>query len=414
MKKIQIVNPKDLYQEGFTYIHNGLGYILQKPNQEAQEMLATGKWVIPSDNEIVTDYIKTHALPWKIQIHIPSYNNFNAMQGYTNFANQLENGLINYGIEFTSNLNQDTDLICIINSVWAGANTDQIKSLKERANGKPICMFTMFESDHWIDSHVQEMEHVDFLIVPCKWNRDTLIKQGFTKPVFVCPLPNNDNFNYLERPNKRDVFTFLQYNAGDFRKGFPEYLEAFQEEFSPDENVKFVMKSRENDPANTNLNRFDNIFKSGRIQWIIKNMTHGELEIIHQDSDCFVFPSKGEGWGYPPIEALLTGNPVIITKAHSFLDWFNKACLPVKTGLEPATFSIFGERQEGTGNWFKPRKEDIKKQMRFVFEEWKREGRQAPIFLEAKKQAGKIKERFSQKRVANLFIDILRQNKILE
>lgn len=417
MKKLQIIRAEQLKHPDYLYISNRFDYILFKPKDEALSMIDNRNWFEATDDQIVLNYIRFNKLDWKVQIFVPNYDRFSPLQGYTFFADQLRRGLSNFGVDFTPTLKDDIDLILVINSVWAGANTGQLKALKEIANQKkvPLAMFTMWESDHWMDTHFEELKEADFLIVPCKWNKETLRKQGYKKPIYICPLPNNESYSYLERPVKRKRFVFLHYNACDYRKGFPEYYEAYKEEFKPDEEVGFIQKTRANDPAIVNFNPYLHELNSlHNFKWIQENLSIPDILDLHYKTECFIFPSKGEGWGYPPMEALLTGNPVIIPNQHSFKDWFNSGCLEVGTELEPASFSIAGVKQENTGNWFKPKKEDIKKQMRFIFEEWKREGREAPIFKEAKKQSKILFEKYSQKNVARKFIDILVKRKIIE
>ena len=418
MKKLEIITAEQLQTKGWKWVINQFGFIVKIQDEEADQRLKSGQWILANDEQIVSDFIKTNYLPWKPRIYVPNYNNFAPNQGYTHFARLLEAGLISKGIEFTTTLQPDTDLVLIINSVWAGANTGQLEKMANEAKAlnKQIAMFTMFESDHWITSHVNEMEHLDFLIVPSQWNKETLVKQGYTKPIYVCPLPIEDKYQLQERPVKRDTFTFLTYNGCDFRKGFPEYLDAFFEEFGEDEDVKYIQKTRADDSANVNFNpymeRLNNTGKR-KFVWIREDMNTNQLMALHAKTDCFVFPSKGEGWGYTPIEAILTGNPVIITEAHSFLDWINPACLPVQTTLEPATFSILGEIQDDVGFWFKPDKEDLKRQMRFIYETWKKEGREAEIFKQPLVERENLLKAYNKNAVSELFTIILQDRKII-
>jgi len=160
------------------------------------------------------------------------------------------------------------------------------------------------------------------------------------------------------------------------------------------------------------MERLNNTGKR-KFVWIREDYNTNQLMALHAKTDCFVFPSKGEGWGYTPIEAILTGNPVIITEAHSFLDWINPACLPVQTTLEPATFSILGEIQDDVGYWFKPDKEDLKKQMRFIYETWKKEGREADIFQQPLIERENLLKAYNKNAVAELFTIILQDRKII-
>ncbi|MEW9699935.1 glycosyltransferase family 4 protein [Paenibacillus sp. SI8] len=46
-------------------------------------------------------------------------------------------------------------------------------------------------------------------------------------------------------------------------------------------------------------------------------ITDGELRALYENASCFIFPSFYEGFGIPPIEAMLSGCPVIVSKVAS-------------------------------------------------------------------------------------------------
>jgi hypothetical protein len=132
------------------------------------------------------------------------------------------------------------------------------------------------------------------------------------------------------------------------------------------------------------------------------------VNILHSHH-AFVFPSKGEGWGYPPMEALATGMPVILTNAHGHKDFFTSGCYEVGTTFEPAEIAArdfeftMGNKKvtmksnqnnelwRNSGDWWKPNFEDIKKQMRHVFENYE------ACLEEAAKGATEIKAKYSYK-----------------
>ena len=46
-----------------------------------------------------------------------------------------------------------------------------------------------------------------------------------------------------------------------------------------------------------------------------------QLGVLYRSSDCFVLPTRGEGWGLPIIEAMACGVPVIATSWSAQCDF---------------------------------------------------------------------------------------------
>ncbi len=191
-------------------------------------------------------------------------------------------------------------------------------------------IYTMFESTKIPEEWIPYLKEADEILVPTKWCQSVFKKSGIVTK--VVPLGYDDTvFKYKERENKRQakkVFTFLHYNAFNIRKGFMELFKAFTEEFQPDEPVRLLLKTTANRPLlPITKAQYPNI------DIIYGKNTEGELANLIYESDCFVFPSRGEGFGMTPLEAMATGIPAILPNAHSFTEYFNADCMyEVKVG----------------------------------------------------------------------------------
>jgi glycosyltransferase involved in cell wall biosynthesis len=51
-------------------------------------------------------------------------------------------------------------------------------------------------------------------------------------------------------------------------------------------------------------------------------VTDPELKALYENASCFAFPSFYEGFGLPPLEALASGCPVVLSRAGSLLEIF--------------------------------------------------------------------------------------------
>ena len=64
----------------------------------------------------------------------------------------------------------------------------------------------------------------------------------------------------------------------------------------------------------------------GQVHWL-GYVSDGELRALYQSAMCFVFPSKYEGFGIPPLEAMHCGCPVLAARAASIPEVCGDAAL---------------------------------------------------------------------------------------
>ena len=92
---------------------------------------------------------------------------------------------------------------------------------------------------------------------------------------------------------------------------------------------------------------------------------------LYQQSDVFVLPSKGEGWGLPLIEAAATGLPIITTMYSGqteFLQPIVSSVVAVEYDMMPiacAEYQLFYPTTDGDwGSWAQPRIDSIRQALR--------------------------------------------------
>lgn len=241
--------------------------------------------------------------------------------------------------------------------------------VKDYGTQQKRILYTMYESSDWLPEWISSFNRLaDLVLVPCEWNRRCLLDQGVRVPVEVVPLgAETDIFTFKDRTaevgsDRGRKFRFVTYNAGDVRKGFPVYLDAFLEEFAPEEPVELVLKTLNNGERLKPYLRHRNV----RLAWGAWSK-HRLRDLLH-DCDCFVFPSRAEGFGLPPLEAMATGMPAIVTRAHAHLNFCDPSrCYGIETRLAPADFGGLLPRRS-TGQWFEPDKADLRRVMRHVYQ----------------------------------------------
>lgn len=225
-------------------------------------------------------------------------------------------------------------------------------------------IMTMFESDKIPEDWPEYLKSADEVIVPSKFCHDTFARAGVDST--VVPLGYNDRaFKYIERPvpvDQSKPFTFIHYSSFNIRKGFPEIFQAFTEEFSNDEPVKLILKHTDRRPLIPILpGQYPNI------EVINGHVTESELSDILARSNCMVYPSRGEGFGITPLEAMATGLPAIVPNAHGISEYFNSQyMLEVKaTERCPGLYHSF--KGQDVGEMVICDVEDLKRQMRYAY-----------------------------------------------
>jgi glycosyltransferase involved in cell wall biosynthesis len=275
-------------------------------------------------------------------------------------------------------------------------------------------LYTMFESDRIPEDWPDYLAAANEVIVPSRWCQEVFKKAGITTT--VVPLGYNDRaFTYQERP-KRDVFTFVHYDSFNLRKGFQEVFEAFTQEFGHDEPVKLVLKTVQ---EHTKLPIVKAIYPN--IEVVRGAFNERDLVKLLADCDCMVYPSRGEGFGITPLEAMATGLPAIVPNAHGISEYFNADyMIEVDSSIRmPALHNRF--KGQNIGDMVVCSVEDLRKKMRYAFEhqdEMRELGRKASEYVKgytyrhtARRLAGIIKKwegREVKKRGDSKFLEVER------
>lgn len=253
---------------------------------------------------------------------------------------------------------------------------------------------TMCESSKIGRDWVNACNRMDIVTVPNEFQKKVFFDSGVNVPIKVVRHGTwTEMFPYYERP-EREVFTFGTVGFLNDRKGVFDVIQAFVSEFSPEEKVRLVLKS-----SNKDFGYYSH-FRDPRIETDIRHISPQELNEIYRSFDCFVFPSRAEGVGQPPREAMSTGLPVILTN-YSGLEEVSSLGYPLNDfklveGINP-------QRLEQPGEWAIPNIQEIMYYMRYVFEhrdEARQKGREASRI---------IKEEHSWEKSAEQMIAVLKE-----
>ncbi len=166
--------------------------------------------------------------------------------------------------------------------------------------------YTMVENTKIGKDWVDKINAMAACFVPSAYLLDVFRESGVTVPLYrVRQGINPEKFPYIYR-EKKSIFRFGTCGWMDQRKNWKEMIRAFSSEFDESEPVELWIK-------NTNNTFGFEEAVDPRVKIIDKLMTFPEMLDFYRDLDCFLFPSRAEGSGMPPREAMATGLPVILT-----------------------------------------------------------------------------------------------------
>jgi glycosyltransferase involved in cell wall biosynthesis len=245
----------------------------------------------------------------------------------------------------------------------------------------------------------------DQLWVPSEFNRASFARGGIEQSrlqVVPCPVPSHvDKLCKLSTQREvrnRDSFEFLSVMKWEYRKGWDILVDAFSDEFGEDQDVHLTIKtsrfaaSERIPPVLQLREHFDRRRRNipTNIHIIEEVLPLSEMLSIYERVDAFVLPSRGEGWGLPYMESMLSGLPTIGTGWGgnlSFMDDENSFLLDyniVPTSPSARLEWPYFEAQE----WAEPSCDQLRSLMRSV-----RNGKKLP--REPEEISMKLKSQFS-------------------
>jgi glycosyltransferase involved in cell wall biosynthesis len=203
--------------------------------------------------------------------------------------------------------------------------------------------FTMHEVDRLPDSWVEQANQMDELWTPTHWGARVFAESGVARPVHVVPLGIDPGRfqpgTGRERLRERTVFlSVFEWGA---RKGWEALLRAYRAAFGPADAVLLLLKVDHRAPGDNPAREIAALLPdpSPPVALLYNQpLSAARLAELYRAADCFVLPTRGEGWGMPVLEAMACGVPAIATAwsgPAEFVTAANGYPLPVRA-LAPA------------------------------------------------------------------------------
>lgn len=229
--------------------------------------------------------------------------------------------------------------------------------------------YTPWESTKIPESWRDGLSRIDDLWTTSTWNAQ-LFKNLVGRDCFI--LPHGLNNNWVPEQHKRDInkpFTFLHVGEPAVRKGGDIVLNAFYRAFRR-ENVRLIYKSTGQPMARVKDRSGSIIYSPGHLigeglgEVIAVVYTDEEMVDLYRQVDCMVYPTRGEGFGLIPLEAMSTGLPTIVTGGGGTADFS-------KYGVELTSFLWMASNEpEHPGLWIDHDVEEVIEKMRYVMQNY--------------------------------------------
>lgn len=160
--------------------------------------------------------------------------------------------------------------------------------------------------------------------------------------------------------SSRPVFEFLSVFKWERRKGWDVLLDAYWQEFSPDDEVLLRLHSYVPSwvRGETNITRIleeyaykkygKSLDEVAAVVWDTEGndssgLSRADVRDLYASADAFVLPTRGEGWGLPIAEAMAMELPVIVSNFSgpaAFANDTNAYMIPMTGNFDELGFAL--------------------------------------------------------------------------
>lgn len=281
-------------------------------------------------------------------------------------------------------------------------------------SGKYKIGFTTTEVNGIPKDWVRVLNEMDEIWTTSEFAKNSIRNSGVKPPIFNMREGVDPNYFHPDiKPFENNVdkkFLFISNFAWGRRKGVNELFEAFSKEFSYKEDVALVIKALPSYHAMDIKKDMAGLYHQSDsapiLVWDAVLPNH-LLSGFYAAGHCLVFPTRGEGFGLPPLEALACGVPVITTCYSGMMDYLVKNGKPLP-GVELINYKM--KKFDGTDsiyyhgfNWAMPSVSHLRRLMRKVFNNYKE-------YKEGAMQSSEyVRKEWNWEKSADLVINRLKQ-----
>ena len=193
---------------------------------------------------------------------------------------------------------------------WGHAKIDEIAVSNARVD------IDVPDSWHYADQNkIDELNReCDLFITLSETGLDQYIDGGLEIPGAVIPLGVDANiYKPLKEKPETDCYTFMTAGYIQERKGLDTLIEAFKLAFTPEENVRLMVKTVPEQWGESVANKIIKSRGQHKITYLEKDLDEFAFARLLGEADCYVSPHKREGFGLIPLQAMACGVQVVST-----------------------------------------------------------------------------------------------------
>jgi hypothetical protein len=296
------------------------------------------------------------------------YTHDNAM-GYGRMGTQLARVFPDMGLEVIEDLREGGDVAPA--ALWASLAT----GAKGWYMGQYRALLTMWEASRLPTSVREGLHNFDQILVPSIDNVE--LYSRYHPRVSYVPLGvDPELWGYWPRQSPMRTFRVLADGRG-VRKGTDLAVKAFKAAFpdrSMDPQPQLLLKGSA--AART--------YGGSCIQVTTNHFSDESEPALYGSAQVYLAPSRGEGWGLCPLQAMAQGCPTILTDAHGH-SAFASLGIGIPAKPVPSQYKLFGD----SGEWWEPSFPDLVDALRHVYENYDK------VCEEAKLAAAVVRQNFT-------------------
>lgn len=215
-----------------------------------------------------------------------------------------------------------------------------------------------WESTKLKDDWVERMNQCHEIWTPSPLIAEWYEADGVKPPIYVYEHGVDHEIWTPKKRSVSDTFNFLHVGGEAVRKGGNHTVRAFIKAFPDRDDVKLIMKQIP--PAGFKVGP-----RQGKITDIFGRYDIEQMVDLFHNSHAYIYPSRGEGFGLTPLQAMATGMPTITLPAWA----------PYKHHLDPnlslpSTLRASPHAEVHPGKMFYPLIDDIVDRMRWVVDNY--------------------------------------------